>query len=87
MNKTIQVESVSKNEFSEYCETHRATFYYKRLGAKRVFHRKNGPAVKFDSGHEEWYLDGRLHRENGPAVTFQDGTKEYWQNGKPTKPL
>jgi hypothetical protein len=53
MNKTIQVELVSNNEFS-------------------------GPVVKYDNGHKQWYLNGRLHRENGLAVTFLDGTEEYW---------
>jgi hypothetical protein len=34
--------------------------------------------VKYDNGHKQWYLNGRLHRENGLAVTFLDGTEEYW---------
>ena len=30
--------------------------------------REDGPAVEFDSGTKEWYINGNLHREDGPAI-------------------
>lgn len=33
-----------------------------------VLHRENGPAVEYEDGSEEWYLEGKLHRVDGPAI-------------------
>lgn len=42
------------------------------------FHRLDGPAIKWPSGAELWYKNGKLHRTDGPAVIFATGYKEWW---------
>lgn len=34
----------------------------------KIFHRKGGPAIEWESGAQGWYLNGERHREDGPAV-------------------
>jgi len=48
---------------------------------KGVFHRKNAPAVEYNNGNKEWYINGQLHREDGPAIIMVNGDKEWWVNG------
>jgi hypothetical protein len=48
--------------------------------AKRL-HCDDGPAIIWNKGIEEWYLDGLRHREDGPAVKAPDGYEEWWING------
>lgn len=45
-------------------------------------HRVDGPAIEWDSGTVEWYLDDRLHRVDGPAIIRADGSQEWWVNGQ-----
>ena len=45
-------------------------------------HRLDGPAVLFENGSKEWWVDGKLHRISGPAIEWVNGTKEWWVNGK-----
>ena len=47
-----------------------------------IYHREDGPAVKFPDGGKEWYLNGKRHREDGPAVEYSDGDKEWFIDGK-----
>ena len=49
---------------------------------KRKLHRLDGPAVEWDYGTKEWYLNGQYHREDGPAIEWSDGDKEWYINGK-----
>ena len=49
---------------------------------KRLLNRKNGPAVKFVNGGEQWRTNGRFHRIGGPALVYSDGTKMWWVNRK-----
>jgi len=46
-------------------------------------HREDGPAVEYNDGTKEWWLNGQLHREDGPAIEYYDGIKEWWLNGSP----
>lgn len=45
-------------------------------------HRRDGPAIIWSNGREEWYQYGRLHRDNGPAITWSNGTQEWWINDR-----
>ena len=59
------------------------TYYYKENEkGQLVYHRVDGPAVEFESGTKQWYLNGKLHREDGPAIEWEDGDKEWWLFGK-----
>ena len=53
------------------------TYYY--LDDK--FHRIDGPALDYNSGHKEWRQNGKLHRIDGPAIECANGYKEWYQNG------
>jgi hypothetical protein len=46
-----------------------------------LLHREDGPAVIWDNGTKEWWIDGRRHREDGPAIEWSNNTKEWYQNG------
>ena len=46
-----------------------------------IYHRINGPAVKYLNGHKCWYKNGKLHREDGPALV-RDFSKEWFINGQ-----
>ncbi len=50
------------------------------LNKKGERHREDGPAVIWDSGRREWWLNGKLHRIDGPAIETADGSKEWWVN-------
>ena len=64
------------------------TFYY--IKGTKIPHREDGPAIIWQDGYKEWYINGELHREDGPALIFSDGslgwslndycfsTKEEW---------
>ena len=45
------------------------------------FHRINGPAIEWVSGHKEWWQNGQLHRTDGPAIMWPDGHKWWYING------
>ncbi len=46
------------------------------------FHREDGPAVEYNGGGKEWWVNGKLHRDDGPAVEWANGDKEWWVGGK-----
>ena len=45
-----------------------------------VLHREDGPAVEYEDGYKEWWLNGKLHREDGPAAKYADGSKAWFLN-------
>ena len=45
-------------------------------------HRTDGPAIEYDNGTKEWYINGKLHRTDGPAIEYDNGSKEWWVNGE-----
>lgn len=49
-------------------------------------HREDGPAIEWDDGDKEWYVNGKCHRIDGPALVYADpqpdGIKEWWTNGR-----
>lgn len=55
------------------------TTWYNRAGQR---HREDGPAVEYDDGSEEWYIQGVLHRVDGPAVYSADGFTAWYQQGQ-----
>jgi hypothetical protein len=52
------------------------TVYYKDE-ARTILHREDGPAIEWNDGNLEWFLNGKRHRIDGPAFEYVDGTK-YW---------
>jgi hypothetical protein len=46
------------------------------------FHREDGPAIEWNNGDKEWWLDGFLHREDGPAIERPNGYESWHLNGK-----
>ena len=60
------------------------TIYYYKKGTK-LFHREDGPAIKWAHNSERWFIDGKLHRTDGPAVIFKD-YNEWWIDGKRLSP-
>jgi hypothetical protein len=55
---------------------------YEHRNAKGELHRTDGPAIKYDNGDREWWVNGKRHRTDGPAVVRADYYQEYWQNNK-----
>jgi len=47
-------------------------------------HRDNDmPAVIYEDGSKEWYVNGLRHRDNDlPAVIFKNGYKAWYVNGE-----
>jgi hypothetical protein len=45
-------------------------------------HREDGPAVEYEDGTREWWLNGKLHREDGPAVEEADGTRWWYRDSE-----
>ncbi len=39
--------------------------------------------VKWNTGSEEWYKNGKRHRTDGPAVEWFDGTRFWYKKGLP----
>ena len=58
--------------------TGESMLYYK----SGELHREDGPAVEFDNGHKEWWLNGERHRVDGPAVEYVDSEKHWYLNGE-----
>ena len=59
-------------------------FYYKK-DTKRL-HREDGPAALYNSGHKEWFINGKRHRADGPAIEYTSGNKSWYINGKRLSP-
>ena len=53
--------------------------YYNALGQR---HREHGPAIVYEDGTREWFLNGIRHRADGPAVVYTSGTREWYLNGQ-----
>lgn len=51
-------------------------------GNYKTLHKKDGPALIYEDGSEEWRQHGKLHRTDGPAITKSDGTRAWYQNDK-----
>ena len=59
--------------------------YWYKKGAKPyryIYHRTDGPAVKYADGAKHWYINGKRHREDGPAVEYENGSNTWYINGK-----
>ena len=55
--------------------------YFKDKGCT-IIHREDGPAMEWDNGTKEWFINGLYHRMNGPAVEYSGGSKEWYLNGE-----
>ncbi len=45
------------------------------------WHREDGPAVIWTSGHMSWWKNGIRHREDGPAIIRADSVAQWFLNG------
>ena len=43
-------------------------------------HREDGPAIIWDNGDKEWYVNGKCHRIDGPAIIFNNNSHEWLVN-------
>jgi hypothetical protein len=53
--------------------------YYNALGQR---HREHGPAIVYEDGTLEWFLNGIRHRADGPAIEYTNGRRDWYQNGQ-----
>jgi hypothetical protein len=44
-------------------------------------HRIGGPAIEYEDGEYEWWLNGNRHRLDGPAVNRLSGVKLWYKHG------
>ena len=64
-----------------------ARYYYKHGSVldhydnNKVLHREDGPAIEWDNGDKQWWVNNTIHRVDGPAVETSL-RKEWWVNGK-----
>ena len=65
-----------------YIQKNKYATYYFKDEACAIGHRENGPAIEFNNGTKEWYLNGKRHRVDGPAYDHQNGYKEWYVNNK-----
>jgi hypothetical protein len=62
----------------------KSSFYtYYVIKGTDILHREEGPAVEWNDGRKDWYINGMRHRVDGPAAIYSDGTKEWYLNGMP----
>ncbi len=47
---------------------------------QELIHRTDGPAVEWDDGSKQWWINGSKHREDGPAIEWGDGDKWWYIN-------
>ena len=61
-----------------------STNYNKRYYEKGTYklHRTDGPAIEYNCGDKEWWVNDKLHRTDGPAREWVTGYKEWWINGE-----
>ena len=57
---------------------------YKKLhlNSDGEFHRTDGPAIEYEDGSKDWYLNGKLHRTDGPAIEYSNGSTYWYLNGR-----
>jgi len=56
------------------------TKWYIKPYDKLIKHREYGPAIIWDDGSQEWWINGKSHREDGPAVIWAHGSQSWWIN-------
>lgn len=49
-------------------------------------HREDGPAIEWENGGKEWFINGNHHRMDGPAIEYPNGHKEWWIDGRYCSP-
>ncbi len=47
------------------------------LNEKGQYHREDGPAIEWNNGIKEWFINGLCHREDGPAIEW-DSDDKWW---------
>ena len=74
MNTLLEANMIEIEEFIDY-----NCVIYVVKGTKK-YHREDGPAIEWDNGDKEWYINGKLHRDDGPAQVYCD-TFFWYLNG------
>jgi len=59
-------------------ERHNKFWYNKDM----QLHRIDAPAIIWQVGGEQWYINGKLHRKDGPAIIWADRRQDWYINGK-----
>ena len=49
--------------------------------AMKIRHRHDGPAVEYQRGSKEWYVNGKSHRLDGPAKVWSNETADWYIDG------
>jgi hypothetical protein len=57
------------------------THYIEYRNEKGQLHNDNGPAIEWNDGTREWWINGKRHREDGPADEYPNGFKFWYLNG------
>ena len=47
-----------------------------------IVHNPYGPAIIYQNGKKDYWIENKLHRLDGPAIIWPDGYTEYWINHK-----
>ena len=56
-----------------------STFHYNSIGQN---HRSDGPAIEWENGGKEWWVNNKIHRLDGPAIIWANGEKDWYYNDK-----
>lgn len=67
------------NNYTKKKTTKLGTTFY--LNDQDKYHRLDGPAIEWEDGDKEWYINGLHHRLDGPAIEWSDGDKVWYING------
>jgi hypothetical protein len=47
-----------------------------------LLHKEDGPAVQWEHGMKEWWINGKRHRGDGPAIEFPNGDEMWALEGR-----
>jgi len=64
----------------EVVNLYNGTVFY--IKGTKLLHREDGPAVIFNNGKKEWWINGKRHREDGPAIEFPNGDEMWALEGR-----
>jgi hypothetical protein len=87
MVKEIHIDGEFYNyKINKYVEDDDEYILFTRQGEiyvkNKVIHRDDGPAVIYNYGSKEWWINGKLHRIDGPAIESYNGKKMWFINGE-----
>ena len=48
------------------------TLYFRTINGNKFLHKEDGPAVIWNSGDTEYFVNDKYHRIDGPAVDYKN---------------